>query len=310
MAGIEDTLLGEGSSLASEPQAPLARPRTDTRLDARFGTEVNQRYELLEELGRGGMAEVYKARDRALGRIIALKFLSPSLVGDTVAMRLFAREARAAAALNHPGIVTIYDIGVIDGRPFISMEFIEGTDLRTLLTEKRSLPLTAAVDLGARLALALDYAHERQVIHRDIKPANVIVATDGLVKLLDFGVAKAIRGGKGAASMLAGTPQYMAPEQLSQGEIDGRADIFSLGVLLYRVLTAKRPFHGLQRHADVTPLSKHAPWVPPELERVVLKALSLDPDGRFQRGRDMADALTASLDGVGEIDDGPTVFES
>jgi serine/threonine-protein kinase len=228
-------------------------------------------------------------------------------------MRLVAREARAAAALNHPAIVTIYDLGVIEGRPFISMEFIEGTDLRTLLATKRSLQLTTCVDLGIRLAGALDYAHEHHVIHRDVKPANVIIPQGGTAgfsaKLLDFGVAKAIQGGKGAASMLAGTPQYMAPEQLSQGEIDGRADLFSLGVLLYRALTGKRPFHGLERQADVKPPSTHAPWVPAELDQVVRRAIALDPDDRYQRGRDMAAALAGALKNVADIDDGPTVFD-
>jgi len=285
------------TAMAAPDAAALAEatPRRPTTGIGPMSSDVTDRYEILEQLGEGGMGEVYKARDTNLGRLIAIKFLSPGLVGNEVAMKFFTREARAAAALNHPCIVTIYDFGILGGRPFISMEFIEGTDLSSRLEDQGPLQEAHAINVAIQVALALDYAHERSVIHRDIKPPNVIQARGGGVKILDFGLAKALHANKKGASIVAGTPDYMPPEQLAGGDMDGRTDIFSLGVTLYEILTGETPFEGILRPAEVDPPSIHAPWLTADIDGVVAKAISIDPDQRFQKGREMASALRRAL---------------
>lgn len=262
-----------------------------------FSKDVTNRYAILEQIGTGGMGEVYKARDLSLGRIVALKFLSPNMVGDDTAMRFFLREARAAAALNHPVIVTVFDIGILDKRPFIAMEFVDGTDLATRLAEEGALPEGHALNLIIQLALAMDYAHQRNVVHRDIKPPNVIETADGIIKILDFGLAKAIQGSPKKSTLVAGTPEYMSPEQLAGMEVDGRTDIFSLGVLLYEILTNRTPYDGALRSADFEPVSTHAPWLSPDIDIVLEKSLAIRPDDRFQTGREMAVSVRKLLRG-------------
>lgn len=283
---------------------PGASPQPESRSDSHPGaspqpargpfglsSDVTSRYEVLARIGQGGMGEVFKAQDTSLGREVALKFLSNTMVGDETAMRFFMREARAAAALNHPAIVTVYDIGVLDGRPFICMEYVDGTDLATRIDDQGPVSLGHAVNLTVQLALALDYAHERNVVHRDIKPPNVIQARGGVVKILDFGLAKAISGGPRKSTVVSGTPDYMSPEQLAGRPVDGRTDIFSLGVLLYEILTGSAPFEGALRSSNFEPVSARAPWLPAALDSILVKALALDPDDRYQRGRDLAQAL-------------------
>jgi len=213
------------------------------------------------------------------------------MVGDDHAMRLFLREARAAAALNHPAIITVYDIGVLGGRPFICMEFVEGTDLASRLTARGAIDVGEALNLTIQLAQALDYAHERNVVHRDIKPSNVIQASGGVIKILDFGLAKVMQRDQGRTTFVAGTPEYMSPEQLAGRDVDGRTDIFSLGVLLYEILTNSLPFEGALRASNIEPPSARAPWLPASLDVVLRTALALDPGDRFQRGRDFVAAL-------------------
>jgi hypothetical protein len=273
------------------PAAALAGPRGAESFG--FSSDVTSRYAILAQIGAGGMGEVYKARDLSLGREVALKFLSKKMVGDEMAMKFFLREARSSAALNHPVIVTVYDIGVLDGRPFICMEFVDGTDLGSRLERQGPIGLGHALNLTTQLALALDYAHERNVVHRDIKPPNVIQARGGVIKILDFGLAKAILGGPRKSTVVAGTPEYMSPEQLAGREVDGRTDIFSLGVLLYEVLTNSVPFEGALRSSNFEPVTSRAPWLPGALDAVIARAIALDPADRFQRGRDLADALQA-----------------
>jgi hypothetical protein len=258
---------------------------------AAFGRAVTDRYEIQEELGEGGMAEVFRARDITLGRIVALKFLSPELMGNEAAMQFFRREARAAAMLNHPSIVTIYDIGVIGGRPFISMEYVEGTDLATRVFEEGALPPSFAIGTGIQIARALEFAHDRNVVHRDIKPANVMLMRGGGIKILDFGLAKAIQSDKKKQSVVAGTPEYMSPEQLSGREVDGRTDIFAYGVMLYEVLTERLPFDGALRTRDILPPSAHVPDLSFEIDRIVLKCIALDPGERFQRAGELVNDL-------------------
>jgi hypothetical protein len=257
----------------------------------KFSSDVTDRYSILAEIGVGGMGEVYRAKDLSLGREVALKFLSRSMVGDDNAMNLFLREARAAAALNHPTIVTVFDIGVLDERPFICMEYVEGRDLASRVKEKGPIDLGEAVGITVQLAKALDYAHERNVVHRDIKPSNVIQTDSGVVKILDFGLAKAIQGNKKKSTYVAGTPEYMSPEQLAGRKVDGRGDIFSLGVVLYELTTGSLPFEGALRSSNFEPPSARAEWLSPALDAVVRKALALAPVDRFQRGTEFVEAL-------------------
>lgn len=277
----------------SRPSSGDRRGASPQPANAPFGlsSDVTSRYSVLARIGQGGMGEVFKAQDTSLGREVALKFLSNRMVDDETAMRFFMREARAAAALNHPAIVTVYDIGVLDGRPFICMEYVDGTDLATRIDEQGPVPLGHAVNLTAQLALALDYAHERNVVHRDVKPPNVIQARGGVVKILDFGLAKAIAGGPSKSTVVSGTPEYMSPEQLAGRSVDGRTDIFSLGVMLYEILSGSLPFEGALRSSNFEPLSARSSWLPAALDQIIAKALALDPDDRYQRGRDFAEAL-------------------
>jgi serine/threonine-protein kinase len=256
-----------------------------------FSRAVTERYEIKQSIGRGGMAEVFLAIDRSLQRRVALKVLSPVLVGDERAVEYFRREARSVAALNHPGIVTIYDVGVLDGRPFICMELIDGRDLDARLTEEGPLPLSTAVDMAINICSSLEYAHNRNVIHRDIKPPNIMLLNEGGYKILDFGLAKAIQVERRNQTMVAGTPEYMAPEQLAGAELDGRADLFAFGVTFYESLTNYFPFEGALRTNDIYPPSALVHAIPKELDQIVLRCLALDPSDRFGRAGEVAERL-------------------
>src|SRR5579872_1666647 len=215
-------------------------------------------YRILEQLGAGGMGVVYKAHDSRLDRALALKLLPDELAQQPQALERFRREARAASALNHPGICTIYDIGEQDGRAFIAMEFIDGETLRSHIHGK-ALPLEEILKLGIQIAEALDAAHAEGIIHRDIKPANIFVTKRGQAKVLDFGLAKLIPKGVGISAshsdgdipdstsivgIISGTPSYMSPEQIRGDNLDARTDIFSLGLLLYEMATGRQAFGG------------------------------------------------------------------
>src|SRR6478736_2339668 len=211
------------------------------------------RYELVSELGQGAMGVVYRAHDPVLDRIVAIKTINLTLPKDELAEyeARFYQEARAAGGLNHPNIVTIYDIGKSDRVAYMAMELLEGEELRSILSSHEPLPISEALDIGAQVAEGLQYAHERQIIHRDIKPANIMVLTDGLVKITDFGIARMRTNEvKTMTGMILGSPKYMSPEQVSGKRADVRSDIFSLGVVLYEMLTGTSPFvadniHGL-----------------------------------------------------------------
>ena len=261
------------------------------------------RYEIIKELGRGGMGTVYTARDPKIDRVVAIKTIS--MVGQSRAdeeefRQRFFREAQAAGALSHPGIVTIYDVG--EGKAtkttFIVMEYVEGKTLGELAQGER-LPLETALDLAKQLAEALDYAHSRNIVHRDIKPANIIVTPEGRAKITDFGVAKLQAVQLTQTGQVLGTPAYMSPEQLTGGAIDGRSDIFSLGVILYWLLTGDRPFPGETTssifykiiYQDPIPPSQLNPSLLPECDYVVQRALAKEQGKRYQRGREFAGDL-------------------
>src|SRR5215472_11948780 len=267
------------------------------------------RYRITEKLGGGGMGVVYKDEDTSLGRFVALKFLPENVAHDPQALERFRREARAASALNHPGICTIYEIGEQDGRAFIAMEFIDGETLRSH-THRQALPLEELLKLGIQIAEALDAAHAEGIIHRDIKPANVFVTKRGQAKVVDFGLAKLVPKGVAKADpdsccrvpdsasivgIISGTPSYMSPEQVRGDNLDPRTDIFSLGLLLYEMATGRQAFSGATGGIIIeavltrspVPARSINPDIPQRLEEIIDRALQKDRDQRHQRAADL-----------------------
>jgi serine/threonine protein kinase/tetratricopeptide (TPR) repeat protein len=271
------------------------------------GTRIGS-YEILASIGAGGMGEVYRARDVKLNRQVAIKVLLPDLLTDPTRRRQFLIEARAAAAINHPNVATIYTVGEADAGPFIAMELVDGKTLRALLGERR-LPIAQALRLLAEIAAGMAKAHESNVVHRDLKPENILVTTDNHAKILDFGVARVIpRAGDSMAEpdlvetrsmsrqdVIVGTLTHMSPEQARGESVDARSDIFSFGVILYEMVTGQLPFRGRSRvdilaailNVEAVPPSRIVPEVPVELDRFVAKCLEKDPGARFQHTDDL-----------------------
>ncbi len=264
------------------------------------------RYELLDEIGRGGMGVVHLAQDRELERPVALKFLPPDLAKHQGALKLFRKEARAAAAMNHPNIVQIYDVASIDNRPCIVMEFVQGRTVRQLMRipnskNRRPLPPVRIYEIAREVCNALAYAHHQQVIHRDVKPANILISDRGQTKLMDFGISKMIETEGDDATQAKGTPQYMAPEQILGREIDGRADLYALGIAMFEMATGIRPFRGedvvdQHLHREFPCLLESNPDLPESLANITKRACEKDSDDRYDSARTMADAITEALD--------------
>src|SRR5258706_821273 len=261
-------------------------------------------FEIVDKLGEGGMGVVYKARDTRLDRLVALKILPPGKTADPDRKRRFIQEAKAASALNHPNIITVYEIGVDDGVDFIAMEFVTGCNLDALIPRQGMRP-SEVLRIAAQIADALAAAHAAGIIHRDLKPGNIMVTESGLVKVLDFGIAKLTeKSGIGEEvptetlaaetekGMILGTVAYMSPEQAQGLKLDNRSDIFSFGALLYEMLTGRRAFRGETQASTIAAVLNREPepvaeTTPRELDRILQRCLRKDPARRFQTMADL-----------------------
>jgi serine/threonine-protein kinase len=265
------------------------------------------RYEVLGELGQGAMGIVYKARDPLIDRVVAIKTINLGLAMDEKEEYegRFYQEAKAAGRLNHPNIVTIYDVGKSGDVAYIAMEFLEGRELRDILKEGALLPVDRVLNIVAQVAQGLAYAHEYDIVHRDVKPSNIMVIRDGHVKITDFGIARmASSSVRTQTGMVLGSPKYMSPEQVMGRAIDQRSDIFSLGVMLYEMLTGQAPFNGENVNAIMyqtlnavpPPPNSLNPAVPEMVNFIVAKALAKGLDDRYQNAKDFAVDLRTCCD--------------
>jgi serine/threonine-protein kinase len=329
-----DSLILSGLGAADFMEQPVAdkaaRLIADNHIATLIGGNVGN-YTILSLVGAGGMGEVYLAEDRKLGRKLAVKLLPSCFNGDDERVRRFQQEARTASALNHPNIITIHEVGEAGGRQYLATEFIEGITLRQRLQEG-NIPLKETLEIGIQVASALAAAHSAAVVHRDVKPENIMIRPDGYVKVLDFGLAKLTDPGISANSvtvvptdpgMIMGTARYMSPEQARGLAADERSDIWSLGVVLYELVTQRAPFEG-ETATDVIvsivekqplPLSRYSPAAPVEMEWIVGKALRKDKEERYQTAKDFLNdlrrlrqhlELTHELNSLGRAEDPQT----
>ena len=303
-----------GGSLDSPAWEGVTDLLTDDRvtLDQTWTLPLTQtiisRYQIMERLGAGGMGVVYKAKDIRLQRMVALKFLTEAKVSDSEALQRFEREARAASLLNHPNICILYDISEYEGRPFLVLELLEGETVQSRI-RRRPLTIEEILDYGIQVADALDSAHQKGIIHRDIKPANIFLTTRGQAKILDFGMAKlqsdvnrqplANDFSTTNPGRIVGTAAYMAPEQARGEELDGRADLFAFGTVLYEMATCRPAFSGNTiamvfdelLHKDPPPVSRLAPHLPAKFSEVVSCALERNRERRYLNALAMLTAL-------------------
>ena len=274
-------------------------------------------YKILEKLGEGGMGQVYLAEDTKLDRKVALKFLPAHLTVDKEARERFEREAKAAAALNHPNIVTIYEISEFENQVFIAMEYVDGVSLRErilshsqLSIENCQLTIANVIDIAAQICQGLSKAHQAGIVHRDIKPENILIDTDGRVKILDFGIAKLKGAGKlTKITSTLGTVNYMSPEQARGEDVDHKTEIWSLGVVLYEMITGQLPFKGktltnllyqITRIKHTSPRENN-PKVPKPCEQIINKALAKNPDQRFQSAGELAKYVNALIKKIDQV---------
>ncbi|MGM0652458.1 MAG: protein kinase domain-containing protein, partial [Bacillota bacterium] len=264
------------------------------------GKVLAERYELIEKIAEGGMARVYRGRDLLLKRTVAIKILKDQMTGDAAFIRRFEREAQSAAALSHPHIVNIYDVGEQSGTYFMVMEYVDGSNLKQYIREKGRLPVHEAIRISRQIAEALEEAHKAGVVHRDIKPQNILFSRDGKVKVADFGIAIA---GDGATvtvgDEIIGTVQYIAPEQ-ARGEVAGKqSDLYSLGIVLYEMVTGKVPFTGespvavAMKHIQeqIVPPGRLVSDLPEQLEEIIMKAVEKDAANRYNTADEFLEDL-------------------
>ncbi len=296
--------VGETVVLGADSADPLLGTSTDTR-------PTLGRYEILKQLGKGAMGIVYLGRDPRINRTTAIKtFNFPTELDEEETAKLkrrFFQEAESAGTLSHPNIVTIYDAGEEHDLAYIAMEFLEGHDLQRYVKEESLLSLQRVLAYGADIADALDYAHQKGIVHRDIKPANIMLLHSGVIKITDFGIARITATSQTQTGVVKGTPHYMSPEQISGEKVDGRSDIFSLGVMLYQLISGETPFKGENMaalmnqilHVEPKNLRTLNPDVPEPLVRVLAKSMEKDRDNRYKRAASMAKDLRRILDMLG-----------
>jgi len=263
--------------------------------DSLIGTLFDGRYKVVRKLGAGGMANVYLAEDQELGRRVAIKILNERHANDDQFVERFRREAKNAAALSHPNIVSIYDRGEAEGTYYIAMEYLDGRSLKELILSRGPAPLNVTIEYVRQILSALRFAHRHGIVHRDIKPHNVLVDAEGRVKVTDFGIARAGASEMTEAGSIVGTAQYLSPEQARGTAVDQRSDLYSLGIVFYELLTGTLPFNGdtpveiAMKHLSQTPQppSQLRPELPHDLDLVVTRALAKDPDDRYQTAEEM-----------------------
>src|SRR5689334_20943040 len=274
--------------------------------DTLLNTLFDGRYRIVRKLGTGGMANVYLAEDEVLGRRVAIKILNDRHAGDDQFVERFRREAKNAASLSHPNIVSIYDRGEAEGTYYIAMEYLDGRSLKELIVARGPAPVNVAIDYARQILAALRFAHRHGIVHRDIKPHNVLVDAEGRVKVTDFGIARAGTSQMTEAGSIVGTAQYLSPEQARGSNVDQRSDVYSLGIVLYGLLTGTVPFNGdtpveiAMKHLSTVPEPPSAkrPDVPRDLDLIVLRALAKDPDDRYQNAEEMDADLERFLRGA------------
>jgi beta-lactam-binding protein with PASTA domain/tRNA A-37 threonylcarbamoyl transferase component Bud32 len=278
-------------------------------------TTVDGRYKILGRIGSGGMADVYRAEDTHLGREVALKVLHRRFAQDAEFVERFRREAKSAAGLQHPHVVSVYDRGEHDGTYYIAMEHLRGRTLKDIVNEEAPLDQLRAIDLACQVLEAAEFAHKRNVIHRDFKPHNVIVDAEGQAKVTDFGIARAGASEMTETGSIMGTAQYLSPEQAQGHPVTAASDVYSIGIMLYEMLTGRLPFEGdsavsiALKHLseEPPPMSQGGLQIEPNLEQVVMGALVKDPAGRWQSARDFSDALEACRPYVQALREGEPV---
>ena len=266
------------------------------------GVILGERYEIISRIGSGGMADVYKAKDHKLNRMVAVKVLKPEFREDKTFIRKFRTEAQAAAGLSHPNIVNVYDVGEDRGVYYIVMELVEGITLKDYIDRKGKLSVKEATSIAIQVSLGLEAAHNRNIVHRDVKPQNIIISTDGKVKLSDFGIAKATSSNT-ISSNVMGSVHYSSPEQVRGGYSDYKSDIYSLGITMYEMVTGRVPFDGDTTVAiaikhlqeEIESPSKYTPNLPFALEQIILKCTQKSPDRRYNNMAELIDDLKHSL---------------
>src|SRR3989449_4771366 len=300
--------------------------------DTLINTLFDGRYRILRKLGTGGMANVYLAEDEVLGRRVAIKILDDRHAGDNQFVERFRREAKNAASLSHPNIVSIYDRGEAEGTYYIAMESLDGRSLKELIVARGPAPIKIAIEHARQILGAIGFAHRHGIVHRDIKPHNVLVGPEGRLKVTDFGIARSGASQMTEVGSIIGTAQYLSPEQARGSPVDQTSDLYAVGVVLYEMLTGQVPFTGdtpleiAMKHLSEVPKppSELRPDVPDDLDLVVLRALAKDPEDRYQTAEEMnadlariqrglsvssetTDAATAVLAGAG-ISGAPTII--
>src|SRR5690242_13721062 len=274
--------------------------------DTLIGTVFDGRYKIVRKLGTGGMADVYLAEDQELGRRVAIKILNDRHAADDSFVERFRREAKNAAGLSHPNIVSVYDRGTAEGTYYIAMEYLDGRSLKELIVSRGPAPVKTSVEYARQVLAAVGFAHRHGIVHRDIKPHNVLVGPEGRLKVTDFGIARSGASQMTEVGSIIGTAQYLSPEQARGAPVDQTSDLYSVGVVLYEMLTGRVPFTGdtpleiAMKHLSEVPVppSELRPEVPHDLDSVVLRALAKDPADRYQSAEEMDADLARVAEGL------------